>query len=512
MPRSTGGEMKEELLLSIDAGSGGGRAVVFNAQGELKARAYRAWTSYIPEGQEFMVQEFNPEHYWKLLCECTREVLGKVDKKQIRAVSSTSMRQGCLFFDQDGKCLYAGPNRDVRGITYAVEVEEALNRERCYELTCRWPPWMFVPCRLRWFQEEQHETFERVRHVLMINDWILYMLSGEMVAEPTNACETMLYDLNKKEWSAELIERIGLKPEALPRIARTGEAVGKVSQKGEQDTGIPQGTLVVAGGADTQAALVACRQSQPHQLGLVAGTTLPVMMTLDKLILDQDFKLWTHCHMFDGLYLLESQGGDAGKIFRGYVEGHFGYGQTDNDQKYETLIKLAEKIPPGSGGVRTFLGSLVWDLTKVNPNKPAAVLLPFPPDETNAGPGNVGRAILEAICFSAKANLAQIVAVAGAKPEQVLLCGGLTRIQLFNQIMASVLNRPVTVSQCKEASALGIAMASAVGAGIYPDLKTASEKMAGEFSLVEPVADWTEEYESSYEVWRENYDKFENEW
>jgi len=502
---------REELLMTIDAGSGGGRAVVFNAKGEIKARAYRSWGYSSPAG-DIILQEFDPAEYWEKICQCAKEALSKVDPKNVKAVSSTSMRQGCLFFDADGQCLYAGPNRDVRGILYALELEEELGKESVCSITCRWPPWMFVPSRLRWFKEEKPEVYAKIAGVLMINDWILYMLSGEKVAEPTNACETMLYDMDKKDWSDELLGKINLPRSALPRLEKSGVIAGQVTAKAEKETGIPKGTLVVAGAADTQAALLACQQTRPLQLGLVAGTTLPVMMTITKPFKDPACKLWSDCHMLDDLYLVESQGGDAGKIFRGYVEGHFGRGMKNNDQKYQEAIKLAEKVPAGSAGARAFLGNLIWDLTNPNPNKPAAILFPFPPEENTSGPGNVARAILEAIAYSAKGNLGQIVDAVGQKPEEALLCGGMTRIKLFNQIVASVLNRPVKVARCKEASALGIAMAAAVGAKIYPELKTASVEMGGFDPEVEPVPEWVEEYESSYDIWRENYDKFEKEW
>ena len=338
---------KEELLMAIDAGSGGGRAVVFNQKGEIKARAYRAWGYKSAPGMEIICQEFDAEEYWRKICECTKEVLGKIDPKNLKAVSSTSQRQGCLFLDRDNSVLYAGPNRDVRGIIYAMELEEQMGKERVCNITCRWPTWMFVPSRLRWFQEEQPEVRKKVSSVLMINDWILFMLSGEKVAEPSNASETMLYDLHKKEWSDELLETIGLPKSAMPKVQEPGSVAGKVTEKAEKETGIPKGTLVVVGGADSQAALVACQQTKPMQLGLVAGTTLPVMMSIDKPFVDPACKLWSECHMFDGLYIVESQAGDAGKIFRGYVEGHFGRGIKSNDQKYEDAVKLAEEIAGG---------------------------------------------------------------------------------------------------------------------------------------------------------------------
>jgi autoinducer-2 kinase len=502
---------QENLLMAIDLGTGGGRAAVFNEKGELKARAYRAWSYTAPVGMEVLCQEFDPLNFWKLLCECTREVLSKVDPKQVKAVSSTSMRQGCAFLDDKGNHLYAGPNRDVRGILFALEVEEQLGEERSYNITGRWPPWMFLPSRLRWFKEEQPEVFSKIAKILMLNDWILYMLSGESVGEPSNACESMVFDIKKKAWSKELLDLIGLSEKTLPRIGKTGELAGKVTAKAAKETGLIEGTKVVVGGADSQAALVACGQSRAGQLGLVAGTTLPVMFSFSEPFLDPEHKLWAHCHMFDGLYLLESQSGDAGKMLRGYVELHFGHGIKDNDKKYEELLKLAEQTPAGSAGVRVFMGSMVWDMSKMNPNSPAAVLFPFPPEENTAGPGNVGRAILEAVCFAALANLKQIEEKSGKKPDEVLLCGGMTRIRLFNKIMASVLKQPVKLSGCMEASALGVAMAAAVGAGIYPNLEAACKAMSGKLLEVGPEPDWVDEYDSSYDVWRENYDKL-REW
>ncbi len=503
----------KELLLSIDAGTGGGRAVVFDIKGEIKARAYRAWTYFTPEGLEMVYgQEFDPEEYWNLLCECIREVTSQVDKKAIRAVSSTSMREGCIFLDKEGNYLYAGPNRDVRGILYSSEVEELIGEERAYSITGRWPPWIFVPSRLRWFKEEKPDIYERIDRILMINDWILYMLSGQAVGEPTNASETMLYDIKEKRWSGELLKLIELDPRTLPRVARAGEVIGEVTAKAGDMTGIPRGTPVVVGGADSQAALVACGQTRPGQLGLIAGTTIPIMMSYDQPFLDPGQQLWTHCHMFDDLWIIESQGGDAGKILRGYVEGHFGAAGAPVEGRYDKLIQLAEKIPPGSGGARAFLGCMIWNLRQVNPNKPGAILFPYPVEDESAGPGNVGRAILEAIAYSGKGNMDQIKKVTGKDPESVALSGGLTRIPLFNKIAASVLNRACKVSACLEATALGTAMAASVGAGIHPDLKAASLAMARFGPEVEPDQDWAEEYESSYDVWRENYDFFETKW
>jgi sugar (pentulose or hexulose) kinase len=193
------------------------------------------------------------------------------------------------------------------------------------------------------------------------------------------------------------------------------------------------------------------------------------------------------------------------------VEGHFGAAGAPVEGRYDKLMELAEEIPPGSNGARAFLGCMIWDLRNVNPNKPGAILFPYPVEKESAGPGNVGRAILEAIAYAGKGNMDQIIKATGEKPESVALSGGLTRIPLFNKIMASALNRVCKVSACLEATALGTAMAASVGAGIHPDLKSAAKAMSSFGPDVEPDEDWAEEYEDSYDIWKENYDQFE-EW
>jgi autoinducer 2 (AI-2) kinase len=505
--------MSDDLLLSIDAGTGGGRAVVFDSSGNIKARSYRAWRYYIPEGLEMVYgQEFDPGNFWELLCQCTREVVDKVDVASIRAVTSTSMRQGCLFLDKDDNYLYGGPNRDVRGILYSMEMEELLGEERAYAITGRWPPWIFIPSRLRWFKEENPQVYERIRLILMVNDWILYMLSGEAVGEPTNASESMLYDIKEKRWSDEMLKIMELDPQVLPRVGLPGDVIGEVTEKAAAQTGIPRGTPVVVGGADSQAALVACAQTGHAELGMIAGTTIPIMISYNESFLDPERRLWTHCHMFDDLWIIESQGGDAGKVLKGYVEGHFGAAGAPRDERYEKLMKLAEGVPPGSNGARAFLGCMIWNLRQVNPSKPGALLFPFPVEEESASAGNIGRAILESIAYACKGNMDQIVKATGREPESVAIAGGLTRSDFFNKIVASVLNRTCKVSSCIEATALGAAMAAAVGAGIYPDLKAAARAMASFKPDVEPDEDWAEEYEGHYEIWKENYDFLETDW
>ena len=496
--------MTDELIIVIDAGTGGGRAVAVDHKGKVRARAYQAWDYFEPPGLEVYGKEFHPAEFQKILADCCRQVVSAVGPQNIKGVTTTGMRQACVFLDAAGEPIYAGPNRDVRGILYTDEVEERMGRDRAYEITGRWPPWMFAPSRYYWFVKEKPELAARVRRVLMINDWLVHWLSGRAVAEPTNAAESLLYDINRQTWSRELLAAMEMSPEWMPELAPCGAVVGKVTKAAAQLTGIPAGTPVITGMADTQAALLAGAVLEPGETGIVAGSTAPVMMVMNEPRPDPGQRLWIGCHPRPGRWVAESNAGDAGLIARGYIEGHLAAVSGDVAAAYQAAEKWAGEVPAGASGVKAFLGPVIWDLTRMTPAVRAGVFFPYPVRDENAGPGNVVRAILENIGFALRANLDQAAELAG-EPTRVVIAGGMTRSRVFCRIVAAMLGKPLEVVTEPEATALGCAMTGFFALKVYPDLETAATEMKGEPELIEPDPGDQDEYNDLYGQWREEY-------
>ena len=495
--------MTESLYLALDAGTGGGRAVVFDGRGRLLRRAYRAWDYVTPAGLDPYGKEFDAGRFWALLAEASREALQGLDRSRLAAVSSTSMREGCVFLDSFGRELYAGPNRDARGIEVGLELEEKIQEDSAAGISGRWPPWIFAPGRLLWFKLNAPEIFSRIARVLMLNDWILFRLSGEAAAEITAAGDSFLLDIRTRQWSPELLSAWDLPLSWFPPLVLSGSRVGQVSETAAAETGIPAGTPVVAGAADSQAALWAAGVIEPDLVGILAGTTAPVMAVCDQPLLGPAGRIWTNCHLLPGRWLLESNCGDAGKLLRWYVEGH-----ASGD--YETLLAQAEAIPPGSNLVIASLGPMVFNLKEINPARRTGFLFPFPLELEQVSPGAVTRAILENVAYAIRGNLDQLLPVLDREPKSITITGGMARSRLFARIVAAVLARPVTVVEAPEASALGAAMAAAVGCGRMADLKSAAEAFQPARALIEPDPAWTSEYEDLYPDWQEQIKKFEN--
>ena len=493
----------DDLILVLDAGTGGGRAVAVDREGRVRSRSYRAWSYFEPPGLEVVGREFAPDAFRDLLAECARETVAAAGGR-IAGVVGTGQRQGCVFIDRDGAPLYGGPNRDARGINYTDEVEARLGADRVWQITGRWPPWIFLPARLEWFRHERPEIFDLIHRILMIPDWVGWLLTGRAATDPSTAADTMLFDINGPGWSNELIAGMGLNPAILPEALTMGVRLGGVTAEAAGRFGLLAGTPVFIGAADTQAAMIAANVFVPGDVCIVAGSTSPVVGVMDAPRIDPCRKLWTGCHPEAGLWLVESNAGDTGAAWRNYVEGHLGLMATDLPALYRRVEELAAAAGIGAGGARAFMGPIVWDLSAMTPCGRAGILTTFPPGPENAGPGHFARALLENIAYALRANLEQVEALAGTA-RAVFLAGGMTRSELFRSIACDALGRELRVVTEPEATAVGCAAIGFFGLGVYRDLHLARKAMLRYPDILTPDEDAADDYNCLYDQWREEY-------
>src|SRR5438046_10610923 len=102
---------------------------------------------------------------------------------------------------------------------------ERIPAERLHALTGHAPPYISPPARYLWFRK--HRDARRVASLLMLNDWITYLLSGERVAEHSNAGESMLYDVSRRAWSEEILGALDIPAPLLPPLAAPGARPGR---------------------------------------------------------------------------------------------------------------------------------------------------------------------------------------------------------------------------------------------------------------------------------------------
>lgn len=497
--------MSAKYVLAIDAGSGGGRALVIDLRGNLVSSASQDWSYDVPADAGPMGKEFDPEKFWGIICQLIAEAVKKaaVAASDIVAVSAASQRQGMVFLDKEGQELYAGPNTDIRAIVEGFSIDGEFGSE-VYSITGHAPSLIFAPARLAWFKTNRPKVYERIATVLSISDWVIYRLSGERVGEASCVSGIGLVDVCDLKWSNRLAEMLELPQGVCPEIATAGTFVGTVTPAAAEQTGLAPGTSVVVGGADTQCGLLGMGVKDERQVGIVAGWSGSIQMVTAEPIIDSKRRIWTTCHVLPGKWILESNAQQSGGAYR-WLKGIL-FAESDIDESndsgetYALMDELAQDVPPGSGGVLAFIGPTVMDMTLMRISL-GGFIFPVTPSVTDIKRENLIRAALENLAFAFKANCVQLGEISRLKVKEVSIGGGLAQSRCLVQILSDVLGMPVTTFGVRHVTSWGTAMCAAVGCGAYPDLERAIEVMSPKSRIVEPNPQRVQEYAPCYERW-----------
>ena len=498
--RKRGINLPNKYVIALDAGSSGGHVMITDIQGHPMSFSRREWSYDIPSYVNPLGREFDASKFWDIICQLIKEAIKKaaITPEEIIAVSAVSQRQGVVFLDKDGSELYAGPNIDLRALSEGISIDGEFGDEVC-QITGHTPSFLFTPAKLVWFKKNQPHIYEQISTVLSISDWLIYRLSGEYVGELSCVSDIGMVDICELKWSSRLIEMLDLPQGICPEITTAGTCVGAVTTVAAEQTGLPHGTSVVVGGADTQCGLLGMGVKDEGQVGIVAGWSAPVQMVTAKPIIDTGGRLWTGNHVFTGKWILESNAGESGGAYQ-WLKGII-FDESDDMDIYNQMDRLAQDTPPGAAGMLAFIGPTVMDMSRLKMSL-GGFIFPITPTVTSIERKHIIRSAMENLCFAFKANYSQLEEISKLTSKGVSVGGGLAQSRCLIQILADLLGMEVTAFEMPQVSSMGTAMCAAVGSGIYSNLEQAMEAMRPVPRIVEPDPERNREYAQYYSRWR----------
>jgi autoinducer 2 (AI-2) kinase len=491
-------------VVTIDVGSGSCRALVFDAAGTLLGLAQREWTYHaVPNAPGGF--DFDTADGWRQVCACTREALATshVAPHQIAAVTAASMREGFVLFDEAGQEIWACPNIDARAGREATEMIAEGLAERQYQRGGDWTS-ITAPARLRWIRRHQPEILARARRMTMLGDWVIARLSGVFATDPSLGSSSNLFDLATRDWSPDSVAELGL-GDILPAVYESGSVIGEVTPHAATATGLRAGTRVVAGGADTQLALLAAGLTSGLSFATVGGTFWQSAAVTNTPVIDPQVRLRTLCHILPGTWMIEGIGFLHGLSSRWVrdallraVDPAIG-----PDEGYQRLERLAAEVPAGANGL-TYLSSNVMDGKRWRHGPPSLVGLDIlQPERT--GLGAIFRAVEEEAAYVARGHYEILSEVCAASPQRIRFVGGPARGRLWPQILADVLGVPVETPPVREATSFGAALCALVGAGVYATLEDAQAATSQDAGCFVPDAATHAVYDETYARWQALY-------
>lgn len=509
------------FLMGLDCGGRSVRCALVDAHGGRVITAARPWRPTPSPDAGFFAFDIDTDHCWRLVRETVGDAVQKAGAHpgEILGIAVTGMRFSAVVVGQDDEVLFAVPNHDARaaaeGIRLADELGAVFN-----ERAGHWPAPIFLAARLCWLAENTPDILSRAVCAVSLSDWIAYRLTGALATDPSQAGETLLFDLSTGEWAWDLIERLELPRRLFPVVWAAGTPLGALTLAAAEALGLRPGTPVAVGGADTQCGLLGAGVVEAGQLAVVAGSTTPLQLVTDRPRVDPQGRTWVGHHVVPGRWVVESNAGAMGDT----LEWFSGVLYPDSPDPVARFVAEAQAAAPGAGGMLSSLGAQVMDaremmsvpigtlsLTHLDAGgEDASGKAGGPPSHSERSRaaerrGDLARAILEGMAFALKANAAQLVKAASGdraaeEPAEIRMAGGMTRSGLWTQLVCDVLDAPLAVSTLPEASVLGAAVCAGAGAGVFPDLAAGAASLARVRRLA-PDAAHARIYKELYADW-----------
>ncbi|HEY2789950.1 MAG TPA: autoinducer-2 kinase [Gaiellales bacterium] len=495
-----------EHLLTIDAGTGSVRAVLFDLDGNQVAIGQREY-SHAPAPGVPGSQVFDTAGNWRLVRACIAEAIERsgAPTAAIRAVSATSMREGMVLYDRAGHEIWACPNVDSRAGDQAAALVESGAAAEIYARAGDWVA-ITAPARFRWIAERAPEVFAQAAHVGMLGDWLCTRLTGEFATDPSLGSSSGMFDLATRTWSPEILELLELDPGLFPPVRESGTPIGAVTAAAAAETGIPAGTPVVAGGADTQLGLLGIGVRTPGRTTVVGGSFWQHTMLFSEPVIDPHARLRTLCHTVPGQWMVEGIGFYSGLAMRWFRDAFCAADKGRAAQLgvdvYDLLAQDAAGVPPGSNGVLGIFSN-VMDAKRWIHASPGFVQFDLGAPE-RSGKNECFRAIQEAAAYVSRAHAGILAEVSGVTPTEVVFTAGAARGRMWAQILADVLGVPARVPVVKESSALGAAVCAGLGAGLYSSLADVDRLVRFSYTA-EPDPARAARYDELYAEWSAAY-------
>jgi xylulokinase len=299
--------------------------------------------------------------------------------------------------------------------------------------------------KIYWLKKHEPENYKRLRHVLLPHDYINFLLTGSYLTEYGDASGTALFDVRKRTWSHRICNLIDPNlVDYLPALIEPSIPAGRVGAQAANRFGIPEGTLVSAGGGDNMMSAIGTGTVRDGCLTMSLGTSGTLYGYSSSALVDPEGKLAAFCSSTGGwLPLLCTMNCTVAS-----EQIRLLFGMSIEDMNYSAAM-----APIGAEGIVVlpfFNGERI-------PNLPQGKAGILGGTANNFSKENIARAAMEAAIFGMRIGLESFKRL-GFPASEIRLTGGGAKSALWREIAANVTGLPVHVPKEEEAAALGAAL------------------------------------------------------
>jgi len=482
------------LVLGLDVSTTATKAVLLDAEGEVRAVGT---SEYRYETPRPLWSEQDPALWWQATVAAIGDALraAGVGGDAVEAVGLTGQMHGLVALDSADRVLRPAILwNDQRTAAECDLIRELVGRERLIAVTGNDALPGFTAPKLLWVRRNEPEVWSSIAHVLLPKDLVRLRLTGGHAVDRADGAGTILFDLAERDWSAEIVDALGIDRAWLPATFEGPEVTGTITSEAAAATGLRTGTPVVAGGGDQAAAAVGVGSVTPGVSSLSLGTSGVVFTTTEDPTVEPEGRLHAFCHAVPGRWHLMGVMLSAAGSLRWYRDALApGVG-------FDELVDEASRVPAGSDGL-LFLPYLSGERT---PHPDPLARGAFVGLTVNHSRAHLTRAVLEGVAFGLRDSLELMRAMGLVPSTEIRATGGGVKSSLWRQVLADVLEARIVTTSTAEGAAQGAATLAAVGGGWFPTVEEACRALVRIPEPTEPSPD-AGAYAGAYRRYRELY-------
>jgi xylulokinase len=467
------------ITLGIDCGTQSLKTVALDpATGGILASESRAYglVEGLPPGH----LEQDPAIWWDALEETVRKVLSSLGPRasEVAAIGVSGQQHG--FVPLDASHSVIRPAKLWCDTSTAPQCDTLRSRlGGAAAVIARTGNDMlpgFTAPKILWLKEHEPDHFRRLAHVALPHDYLNLRLTGTLRMEFGDASGTALMDVRSRTWNHEVCVAIDPDlPSKLPALGSSLEPIGTILPHLAKEWGIPESTLVSAGGGDNMMAAIGTGNLEPGTVTASLGTSGTIFACAGQAVIDPGGEIAAFCDSTDHwLPLLCTMNVT---LATNACRTMFGW---DHDR----MDREITSVPAGADGL-LFLPYLQGERT---PNLPQASGSLHGMTVSNFTPAHMARAVTEGVTLNMTYGLRRMESL-GLKVEGgIRLTGGGSRSKVWRQILADAFGHPVVTMQSAEGAALGAAIQAAAAANPRESLADTARRCSpvDESSRMEP--------------------------
>ena len=479
------------LYIGVDLGTSAVKLLLMDETGAIRKIVSREYPLSFPHPGW---SEQDPEDWLNAALDGICALTADIDKSQVAGIGCGGQMHGLVALDKDDKVLRPAILwNDGRTAEETKYLNTVIGKETLSRYTANIAFAGFTAPKLLWMRKNEPELFARIDKIMLPKDYLNYMLTGVHCTDVSDASGMLLFDVEHKRWSREMLEICGLKESQMAKIFESYEVVGTLKPDVAGRLGLPETVKVCAGAGDNAAAAVGTGTVGDGKCNISLGTSGTIFISSGRFGVDPNNALHAFAHA-DGHYHLMGCMLSAASCNKWWSEDILKTKDFTAEQAAITDDKL------GRNHV-FFLPYLMGERSPINDTAARGTFIGLTMDNTRA---DMTQAVLEGVAFAIRDCL-EVAKSLGISVPRSNMCGGGAKSPLWRKIFANVLNIDIDILAAEEGPGYGGAMLAAVASGEYSSVEAAAEKLVRVTETVSPDPETAARYERQNRRFRAVY-------